>query len=83
MVLYRAATDEAFRVDHPARLHARWNQITLPLAAMVGWNQAHRRLASGDLISALHITMPYRADDVLLIDDVELVRYVAPDGARP
>ena len=67
-------------MDHPLRLHARWNDLTLPLSALRAWHCPQQSLHDGDLISAVHIVVPYQADDLLFIDDVELVRYVTADA---
>lgn len=59
---------EAFRLDAEASGSVHWVDIQVPVSAARGWH-SHRPLRSGDRINAVHVTVPFAANDVFFIDD--------------
>ncbi len=74
-VLLQRDNGHAFRMDLATHVRGRWAHVTLPLSALRRWHDPGEALRDGDLITAVHLTMPSRADDVFLVDNVEIARY--------
>lgn len=74
VILYHG-NDISFRMDFATHVRGRWAHVTLPLAAARRWRDPNKAPQSGDVVKAVHIAMPSRADDVFFIDNVEIARF--------